>query len=65
MIVSRTAGTRRSMTRSIAILAALSLLGCRQIDGGPELSETRTLEGFTRVRLEDGSSGGSSVNAAN
>ncbi|MDP1826359.1 MAG: DUF2807 domain-containing protein [Archangium sp.] len=42
------------MTRSIFLLAAMSLFGCRQIDGGPELSETRTLDAFTRVRIEDG-----------
>lgn len=54
MIVSHPTGTRRSMTRSIAILAALSLFSCRQVDGGPDLSETRTLDGFTRVRIEDG-----------
>lgn len=43
------------MTRSaLALVAALSLFACHQIEGGPELSETRTLSAFTRVRLEDG-----------
>lgn len=43
------------MTRSaLALLAAFSLSACHQIEGGPELSETRTLSAFTRVRIEDG-----------
>jgi hypothetical protein len=42
------------MTRSIAVLAALSLFGCHQLEGGPEVSEARTLDAFTRVRIEDG-----------
>ena len=42
------------MTRSIAVLAALSLFGCRSIEGGPEVSESRTLDAFTHVRIEDG-----------
>ena len=54
MNVSRVGGIRRGMTRSIVILAALLLAGCRQLEGGPEVSEGRTLEPFTRVRIEDG-----------
>jgi hypothetical protein len=43
------------MTRSATLLlAALSLAACRNIEGGPEVSETRTLDTFTRVRIEDG-----------
>lgn len=38
----------------IALVAAVSLLACRNIEGGPDLSETRSLESFTRVRIEDG-----------
>lgn len=43
------------MTRSAtALVAALSLFACRNLDGGPEVSEERSLEAFTRVRIEDG-----------
>lgn len=44
------------MTRSfLPVLAVLSLCGCfNLVDGGPELSETRSLDGFTRVRVEGG-----------
>ena len=43
------------MTRSaIALFAAVSLCACHQIEGGPELSETRTVAAFTRVAIEDG-----------
>lgn len=43
------------MTRSaLALFAAFTLSACHQIDGGPELSETRTLEAFTRIRIENG-----------
>ncbi|MDP2276089.1 MAG: DUF2807 domain-containing protein [Archangium sp.] len=43
------------MTRSATLLvAALSLVACRNIEGGPEVSETRSLDAFTRVRIEDG-----------
>lgn len=45
------------MTRHalLAGLAAFSLFGCfNVVDGGPEVSETRTVEGFTRVRVDDG-----------
>ena len=41
------------MTRSaFAALAVLSLASCRNIEGGPEVSETRSLQAFTRVRIE-------------
>ncbi len=41
------------MTRTaLAALAVLSLASCRNIEGGPEVSQTRTLEPFTRVRIE-------------
>ncbi len=43
------------MTRSAtALFAVLSLAACRNIEGGPEVSETRSLDAFTRVRIEDG-----------
>ena len=43
------------MTRStLAVLSALSLFGCHYVEGGPEVSEARTLEAFTRVQVEDG-----------
>ncbi|MFZ5442971.1 MAG: GIN domain-containing protein [Myxococcota bacterium] len=45
------------MTRHalLAGLVALTLSGCFSfLDGGPEVSETRSLEPFTRVRIDDG-----------
>lgn len=43
------------MTRTATLLvAALCLVACRNIEGGPEVSETRSLDAFTRVRIEDG-----------
>jgi Putative auto-transporter adhesin, head GIN domain len=43
------------MTRyALALFSAVSMFGCHVVEGGPETSETRTLEAFTRVRLEDG-----------
>lgn len=45
-----------SMSRfALVLLSALSLFGCyHHVDGGPEVSKTRTLEKFSRVRLETG-----------
>jgi hypothetical protein len=42
------------MNRALAFAATLSLFACHNIDGGPDLSETRSLEPFTRVRIEGG-----------
>jgi hypothetical protein len=39
---------------ALAAIATLTLLSCRNLDGGPEVSETRSLDAFTRVRIEDG-----------
>jgi hypothetical protein len=39
---------------ALAALAALSIFSCRNVDGGPDVSETRALDAFTRVRIEDG-----------
>lgn len=40
---------------AFVLLSALSSLGCyHHVDGGPEVSKTRTLEKFTRVRVEAG-----------
>lgn len=40
---------------ALVLLPALSLFGCyHHVDGGPEVSKTRTLEPFSRVRLETG-----------
>ncbi len=42
------------MTRSLlALFSAVTLFGCHFIDGGPDVSETRALEAFTRVQVED------------
>lgn len=57
MIVFGGPGTSSGMTRHalLAGLAAFSLFGCFNVlDGGPEVSETRSLEAFTRVRIDDG-----------
>ncbi len=39
---------------AIAAFATLALFSCRNVDGGPEVSETRSVDAFTRVRIEDG-----------
>lgn len=36
------------------MLSALFLFGCHSVEGGPEVSEARTVEAFTRLRIEDG-----------
>lgn len=36
------------------MLSALSLFGCHYVEGGPEVSQARTVEAFTRLQVEDG-----------
>ncbi len=42
------------MRTALALLSAVSLFACNVIDGGPEASEARTVEPFTRLRVDDG-----------
>lgn len=40
---------------ALIVLSSLSLLGCwNEVDGGPEVSKTRTLQPFTKLRVESG-----------
>ena len=50
------------MIRSaLLVVSAVSLLGCHVLDGGPEVSETRTVEAFTRLRVDDGIARGEGI----
>jgi hypothetical protein len=53
LIISEGFDIEHRMTRSL--LALLLLSGCyHSVDGGPEVSDTRSLDGFSKVRVQDG-----------
>ena len=56
MIIRAVAGIERGMKRLALALTTLALsTGCwNYVDGGPEASETRSLEGFDSLRVDDG-----------